>query len=53
MPAYAALQGNGATAQGMMGALLGGVSTRQYEEAAWNLRAILCVYAPSGESWES
>jgi transposase-like protein len=30
--AYAALQDNGATAQRMMGALLRGVSTRQYEE---------------------
>ena len=32
VPAYAALQDNGATAQRMMGALLRGVSTRQYEE---------------------
>src|SRR5437588_9084624 len=31
-PAYEALQGNDATAQRMMGALLRGVSTRQYEE---------------------
>ena len=32
VPAYVALQENGATAQRMMGALLRGVSTRQYEE---------------------
>ena len=32
VPAYEALQDNGATAQRMMGALLRGVSTRQYEE---------------------
>lgn len=32
IPAYAALQDNGATAGRMMGALLRGVSTRQYEE---------------------
>ncbi len=32
VPAYKALQENGATAQRMMGALLRGVSTRQYEE---------------------
>jgi transposase-like protein len=32
VPAYAALQDNGATAERMMGALLRGVSTRQYEE---------------------
>src|SRR5947209_17111818 len=32
VPAYEALQENGATAQRMMGALLRGVSTRQYEE---------------------
>ncbi len=32
VPAYAALQNNGATAERMMGALLRGVSTRQYEE---------------------
>lgn len=32
VPAYSALQDNGATAQRMMGALLRGVSTRQYEE---------------------
>lgn len=32
VPAYDALQDNGATAQRMMGALLRGVSTRQYEE---------------------
>jgi transposase-like protein len=32
VPAYQALQGNGATAERMMGALLRGVSTRQYEE---------------------
>ena len=32
VPAYAALQDNGATAQRMMGALLRGVSTRQYED---------------------
>lgn len=32
VPAYTALQDNGATAQRMMGALLRGVSTRQYEE---------------------
>ena len=32
VPAYAALQDNGATAQRMMAALLRGVSTRQYEE---------------------
>jgi len=32
VPAYQALQDNGATAERMMGALLRGVSTRQYEE---------------------
>jgi hypothetical protein len=32
VPAYEALQDNGATAERMMGALLRGVSTRQYEE---------------------
>lgn len=32
VPAYQALQHNGATAERMMGALLRGVSTRQYEE---------------------
>lgn len=32
VPAYDALQENGATAQRMLGALLRGVSTRQYEE---------------------
>jgi len=32
VPAYEALQDDGATAQRMMGALLRGVSTRQYEE---------------------
>lgn len=32
VPAYEALQENGATAERMMGALLRGVSTRQYEE---------------------
>lgn len=32
VPAYEALKDNGATAQRMMGALLRGVSTRQYEE---------------------
>lgn len=32
VPAYQALQDNGATAQRMLGALLRGVSTRQYEE---------------------
>lgn len=32
VPAYQALQDNGATASRMMGALLRGVSTRQYEE---------------------
>jgi transposase-like protein len=32
VPAYAALQENGVTAERMMGALLRGVSTRQYEE---------------------
>ncbi|MGH9560256.1 MAG: IS256 family transposase [Terracidiphilus sp.] len=32
VPAYEALQQNGATAERMMGALLRGVSTRQYEE---------------------
>lgn len=32
MPAYQALQENGATAERMMGALLRGVSTREYEE---------------------
>jgi putative transposase len=32
VPAYEALRDNGATAQRMMGALLRGVSTRQYEE---------------------
>ena len=32
VPAYEALQENDATAQRMMGALLRGVSTRQYEE---------------------
>ena len=32
MPAYEALQDNGATAERMMGALLRGVSTRQYAE---------------------
>jgi len=32
VPAYEALQENGATAQRMIGALLRGVSTRQYEE---------------------
>lgn len=32
VPAYTALQDNGATAARMMGALLRGVSTRQYEE---------------------
>jgi len=31
VPAYAALQDNAATTQRMMGALLRGVSTRQYE----------------------
>ena len=34
VPAYEALQENGATAQRMMGALLRGVSTRQYEEVS-------------------
>ena len=32
MPAYEALEENGATAERMMGALLRGVSTRQYED---------------------
>lgn len=32
VPAYESLQGNDATAQRMMGALLRGVSTREYAE---------------------
>ena len=43
VPAYAALQDNGATAQRMMGALLRGVSTRQYEEVLPEMAATVGV----------
>jgi putative transposase len=39
IPAYEALQDNGATAERMIGALLRGVSTRQYEEVLPELAA--------------
>jgi transposase-like protein len=43
VPAYTALQDNGATAERMMGALLRGVSTRQYEEVLPEMAATVGV----------
>jgi len=43
VPAYAALQDNGATAGRMMGALLRGVSTRQYEAVLPEMAATVGV----------
>ena len=43
VPAYEALQDNGATAERMMGALLRGVSTRQYEEVLPEMAATVGV----------
>lgn len=43
VPAYQALQDNGATAERMMGALLRGVSTRQYEEVLPEMAATVGV----------
>jgi len=43
VPAYEALQDNDGTAERMMGALLGGVSTRQYEEVLPEMAATVGV----------
>lgn len=43
VPAYQALQDNGATAERMMGALLRGVSTRQYKEVLPEMAATVGV----------
>ncbi len=47
VPAYEALEESGATTERMMGALLRGISTRQYEEVLPEMARTVCVWRSS------